>query len=111
MASAPCSPDVYGTARDEYPAKTLSELLKRVIPLYDVAIPEEQDTIARTVISELTLSQDTAQYKVKSGFVALESRFIAVSGLATWLSELPMHHDAIIRSIDELTVVMPQDIV
>ena len=53
----------------------LSELLKNLYPLYQNASPREQEEIITQIFSELTLSEETLNYKCKNGFRALESRF------------------------------------
>ncbi len=55
----------------------LSELLKRSVPYYDFAKPHKKELIARCIFSELLLSGDTLQHKVKKGFEAFENRFVA----------------------------------
>ena len=58
----------------------LSELLKDVVPYYDYANPQEKEKIIRIIFSELYISHDTLQYKVKKGFECFENRFVASSG-------------------------------
>ena len=53
----------------------LSELLENVVVIYHSATPEEKERIIRTIFSELTLSGNTLQYKVKKGFEPLAMRF------------------------------------
>ncbi len=55
----------------------LSELIKNLLPHYSFAKPEQKDRMIRIIFSELTLSENTLQYKCKKGFEALSSRFIA----------------------------------
>ncbi len=59
----------------------LSELLEDAAIIYDAAKPHEKEQIIRVIFSELTLTQNTLQYKCKKGFVALQSRFDASSDL------------------------------
>jgi site-specific DNA recombinase len=54
----------------------LSELLENAAVVYSLAEPEEKEKIIRVIFSELTLSQNTLEYKCKKGFAALQSRFI-----------------------------------
>lgn len=56
----------------------LSELLKDVIPYYDFANPHEKEKIIRIIFSELSISQNTLNYKCKKGFECFENRFVAV---------------------------------
>lgn len=56
----------------------LSELLKNIAVIYDLANPSEKDRIIRTIFSELTLTQNTLGYKCKKGFEALAGRFTAI---------------------------------
>ena len=56
----------------------LSELIKNVAIYYQFAKPHEKEQIVRVIFSELYISQDTLQFKVKKGFEAFENRFVAV---------------------------------
>ncbi len=56
----------------------LSELIKNVAVYYQFAKPHEKEQIVRVIFSELYISQDTLQFKVKKGFEAFENRFLAV---------------------------------
>ncbi len=55
----------------------LSELLKDAEVYYSFAETAEKEQIARIIFSELSLYENTLKYKVKNGFAALESRFVA----------------------------------
>jgi site-specific DNA recombinase len=55
----------------------LSELLKNAAVIYSEAEPQEKDKILRVIFSELTLTENTLDYKCKKGFAALQSRFVA----------------------------------
>ena len=59
----------------------LSELLKTVVPYYSIAKHEEKEQVIRTIFSELTLTENTLQYKCRKGFVALQNRFVASGDL------------------------------
>ncbi len=61
------------TVRD---AVKLSELLKDALPTYSYAQPHEKEQIIRVIFSELTLSENTLDYKCRKGFQALASRFV-----------------------------------
>ena len=82
--------------------------LKSAYPVYDLATPEEKDKITRLIFSELTLSENTLEYKCKNGFRTLESRFVASSDLIGWLSELISHREYIAMSIRELEAIIPK---
>lgn len=56
----------------------LSELVKNVAPYYQFAKPHEKEQIVRVIFSELSLSQNTLQFKCKKGFECFENRFLAV---------------------------------
>ena len=56
----------------------LSELVKNVAPYYQFAKPHEKGQIVRVIFSELSLSQNTLQFKCKKGFECFENRFLAV---------------------------------
>jgi site-specific DNA recombinase len=85
----------------------LSELLKGAYPVYYLAKPEEKDRITRIIFSELTLSENTLDYKCEKGFKALASRFVAKGDLTGWLSELVNHRELVRASIQELGVLIP----
>ena len=53
----------------------LSELLKNIGQIYELASPQEKDRIIRTIFSELYFTENTLEYKAKKGFEALSSRF------------------------------------
>ena len=57
-------------------AEKLSELVKDAVACYSFANPQEKETIISVIFSELTISQNTLEYKCKNGFQALASRFI-----------------------------------
>ncbi len=56
----------------------LSELVKNVIPYYKFANPHEKEKIIRVIFSELSISQNTLNYKCKKGFECFENRFVAL---------------------------------
>jgi site-specific DNA recombinase len=56
----------------------LSELLKNVVPYYDFANTQEKEKIIRIIFSELSISQNTLNYKCKKGFECFENRFLAL---------------------------------
>lgn len=80
----------------------LSELLENAAVVYDLAKPREKEKIIRVIFSELTLSENTLQYKCRKGFAALQSRFIPDHDPIGWLSELCLQRAQIKASIDEL---------
>lgn len=55
----------------------LSELIKNIVPYYNFANPHEKEKIIRIIFSELYISQDIFNYKVKKGFECFENRFDA----------------------------------
>lgn len=61
----------------------LSELIKNVVPVYDFAEPHEKEQIIKVIFSELYISHDTLQYKVKKGFETFDKRFSSLCG-PTW---------------------------
>ena len=94
------------TAKD---VRTISELVKSRRTVYDFANPSEKDRIIRSLFSELTLTENTLQYKCKNGLAALECRFIASGDLVGWLSELSTKEtvELIRASIRELSGTFP----
>ena len=56
----------------------LSELVKNVVPYYQFANPQEKEQIARVIFSELYVSENTLEYKVKNGFECFENRFSTI---------------------------------
>ena len=56
----------------------LSELLKNVVPIYDFAKPHEKEAIVRVIFSELFISQNTLEFKVKKGFEPFTDRISAI---------------------------------
>ena len=61
-------------------AQKLSELIKTLIPKYDLANPKEKELIIRIIFSELYFSQNTFKYKCKKGFECFENRFVSSCG-------------------------------
>ncbi|MCB9818440.1 hypothetical protein H6787_03065, partial [Candidatus Nomurabacteria bacterium] len=57
---------------------TLSELIKNTVPIYDFANPHEKEKIVRVIFSELFISQNTLEYKVKKGFEPFIDRISAI---------------------------------
>ena len=84
----------------------LSELLKEALPYYSFANPQEKERIIEVIFSELSLSENTLQYKCAKGFQALASRFIPSGGPTGWLSELLGQREGITMSIQELASVL-----
>lgn len=80
----------------------LSELIKSVYLYYETGNSQEKETIIKKLFSELTLSGNTLKYKCIGGIQVLESRFIPMCDLTTWLSELVFYSKSIHVSIDEL---------
>jgi hypothetical protein len=61
----------------------LSELIKNVVPVYDFANPQEKEQIIKVIFSELYISHNTLQYKLKKGFETFYKR-IDVLFESTW---------------------------
>jgi|TARA_B100002003_G_C14058515_1_gene509630 hypothetical protein len=83
----------------------LSELIKNVVPYYRFANPREKERIIRIIFSELHVSQNTLDYKVKKGFEPFKSKSVAFCDPNGWLSELLGYRDYIAVSIKELEAV------
>jgi len=66
----------------------LSELLKSAHSCYISANSQEKEQFLRMVFSELTLSENTLNYRCKKGFRVFENRFVASGGDLARLSEL-----------------------
>lgn len=88
----------------------LSELIKNVIPLYKFANPRKKEKVVRIIFSELYVSQNTLEYKVKKGFEALENHFVALGDPITWLSELYKERVYIKSAIENLNLKTPTTI-
>jgi hypothetical protein len=67
---------------------SLSELLKNVAISYENASPHEKDKIVRLIFSELTLSENTLNYKCRAGLTTLARRFIPRDKPIECLSDL-----------------------
>ena len=80
----------------------LSELLKNASIVYAEAEPREKARIIEVIFSELTVTENTLEYKAKNGFAALQSRFVASCDLSTWLSELVTKKEEVALSTEEL---------
>ncbi len=85
----------------------LSELLKNAAVVYSFATPQEKEKIVRVIFSELTLSENTLEFKCKKGFQALASRFIPNHDPTGWLSELVTQRHCVTQSIGELAELLP----
>jgi hypothetical protein len=69
---------------------------------YQNANPQEKEAITREVFSELTLQEETLDYKCTRGFQPLASRFVSQGGPKTWLSELTAQRKYMTASIRRL---------
>ncbi len=58
----------------------LSELIKNLMPQYELATPQEKEIIIRIIFSELYVSQNVLNYKCKRGFECFENRFVPLGG-------------------------------
>jgi site-specific DNA recombinase len=88
----------------------LSELLKTGSALYSFAKSPEKERFIKIIFSELSFSENTLQYKCKSGFRALENRFSNIGDPTTWLSELLGLAQPIRTSLDELNSAITRPI-
>ena len=59
---------------------TLSELIRNVVPVYDFANPHEKEKIIRVIFSELSISQNVLQYKLKKGFETFDKQLSVFCG-------------------------------
>lgn len=55
----------------------LSELLKNLYSIYQIANPHQKEEIIREIFSELVVNGDTLEYQCKKGLQPLASRFVA----------------------------------
>jgi DNA invertase Pin-like site-specific DNA recombinase len=69
-----------------------SELLKSLCQRYEIAEKAVKEQIARSIFSELTLSENTPYFQCTTAFRPFESRVIQSSALDEWLSELTKYH-------------------
>jgi hypothetical protein len=83
----------------------LSELVKNIVPYFRLANSREKDAITRLIFSELSVSGNTLQYRVRPAFQSLEHRFAAFDDPIAWLSELAGRREWIALSIQELSEV------
>ena len=81
----------------------LSELVKNLIKIYFLANPHEKDEITRTMFSELFISENMLNFKVKSEFRCFENREFALGGPLDWISELSHEKDQISEAIKNLS--------
>lgn len=85
----------------------LSELLKNVALYYGFATLAEKERIARIIFSELSVFQETLQYKARKGFQVLETLFAALGAPTATLSELAGQREEIQASIQALKQLLP----
>ena len=81
---------------------TLSELIRNVIPIYDIANPHQKERIVRVIFSELFISRNTMEYKVKKGFEPFTDRISALDDPIAWLSELETKRECLKSRIRDL---------
>lgn len=84
-------------------ATKLSELLKRLTLYYEEAISPDKEDIVRCLFSELTMSDQTLAYSLKSEFQVLEKRDVVSSAPDAWLSELVRDREQIKQAVVTLT--------
>ena len=85
----------------------LSELLKNTAVAYQETDLREKETIIEVIFSELSITENTLEYKCKNGFAALQNRFIASCDPTAWLSELGRYRDCITISVKKLRALSP----
>lgn len=83
-------------------AAKLSELLKMAQVGFELAVQDVKETYARLVLSELTLSGTTLNYRARDGFRMLGRPIFSDSAQTEWLSELVSHYDEISTAVDTL---------
>jgi DNA invertase Pin-like site-specific DNA recombinase len=88
--------------------QNLSELIKNLIPYYEVGKPREKEQIIRKVFSELRLSQDTLEYSLKKSISFLSNRIFPIGGQLAWLSELAAHQEEIVSYIRDLKNILQE---
>ena len=66
----------------------------------------EKEEIVRKIFSELSFSKNTFNFKCKNGFKALESRFVPVGDLTSWLAVLLTYRKDITISIETLEILI-----
>lgn len=84
----------------------LSELLKIGSGYYSFAKSPEKERIIKLIFSELSISENTLQYKCKNGFMALENRNLLVCDQTAWLSEAVRNHKWTKESIGRLQNIL-----
>jgi site-specific DNA recombinase len=84
----------------------LSELLKIGSAYYSFAKSPEKERFISIIFSELSISENTLQYKCKNGFQALENRFAMSCDPSAWLSEAGRNHSWIKESIARLRQIL-----
>ena len=80
----------------------LSELVKNTTELYKIVKPTTKEKIARTIISELLIVEDTLDYNVNIGFEPLKTRSVLYSAPNQTFSELCKDRHHIRESIELL---------
>ncbi len=100
--------DQENEAREQEAAKDLlklSELLKRAYFCYISANSVQKARFAEILFSELSLSENTLNYKAQKGFQVFENRLDSLGGATEWLSELS-YPSAVRESVVELEKVL-----
>lgn len=80
----------------------ISELLRDIKPLYENGRPSEKEAIIKTIFSELTISNNTLQYKCKNAFKAFENRLLPICAQIERISELRQYYAEMQKGIDAL---------
>jgi hypothetical protein len=84
----------------------ISELLKDNAAYWSFANSHEKEQIMRVIFSELSLSENTLQFKVKKGFVSFQTRLLVDGDHSAWLSELTGVKDYTKFVIQELSALI-----
>lgn len=85
----------------------LSELLKTALPLYDLAKPDQKETIIKIIFSELFVSENTLTYKAQKGFEPLIDRISDLCPPTQWVSEHIHEHPQVRDVIEKLKRSLP----
>lgn len=84
----------------------LSELLRNASAYWSFAKSAEREQIMRVIFSELSLSENTMQFKVKKGFAPFQSRLLVVGDPSAWISELQNYGEYLRISMQELGAIV-----
>ena len=74
---------------------SISERLSDALLTYKNAHIVEKENVARIIVSELLVDENTAKIKLTPGFKPFETRFVSNCAPAEWLSELLVYQEDI----------------